>query len=122
MPSDGVISHSWGGGGVSTPRAGAAFAAHSQQKQLLTSTRGGGGFLTGTGGDVALLVLLRRPLARLTAVLGLRVAAGSLAAADAPAAVPAALRPGGPGRPAAVHGVPGDPAEAEDVSCGWKQR
>lgn len=94
--------------------AGALFSA--QQKQLLTSERGR--FLTRTGRDVALLVFLRRPLARLTPVLGLWVVAGSLPAADAPAAVPAALRPGGPGRPAAVQGVPGDPTEAENVSCG----
>lgn len=93
------------------------FVASVQQTWLLGSNRGGGGVLTGTGGDVALLVLLRRALARLAPVLGLWVAAGSLAAADAAAAVPAALRPGGPGRPAAVHGVPGDPPEAENVSC-----
>lgn len=49
------------------------------------------GFLTRTRSDVALLVFLRRPLTGLTPVLGLWVGAGSLAAADPPAAVPAAL-------------------------------
>lgn len=111
VPADGVKSP------CATPitqgeaGAGAVLAAHTLHSQTSSS-------LTGTGGDVALLVFLRRPQARLTPVLGLRVAAGSLPAADSPAAVPAALRPRGPGRPAAVQGVAGDPTQAENVSCG----
>lgn len=62
-------------------------------------------FLTWTWGDVTLLELLCRPQAGLPSVLGLRVAAGPLSAADAAAAVPAALGPGAPGGPAAVHRV-----------------
>lgn len=116
VPSDGVISH-FGSVFSRDGSAGAGFAAPPQQKPAPT-VAAQGGFLTGTGRDVALLVFLRRARARLTPVLGLRVAAGSLPAADAPAAVPAALRPGGPGRPAAVHGVPGDPPQAENVTCG----
>lgn len=81
------------------------------------------GFLTRTGSDIALLVFLCWPLTGLTPVFGLWVGAGSLAAADPPAAVPAALQPGGPGRPAAIHSVPRDPTKAENVSCvltGWQ--
>lgn len=75
-------------------------------------------WLTWTGGDVTLLVFLRRSQAGLTSVPGLRVGAGPLAAADAPAAVPAALGPGAPGRPAAVHRVARDPAQTKHLPCG----
>lgn len=84
------------------------------------------GLLTRTGSDVALLVFLCQPLTDLTPILGLWVGAGSLAAAYPTTAVPAALRPGGPGWPATVHSVPGDLTEAENVSCvgrvltGWQ--
>lgn len=61
--------------------------------------------LTGARGDVAFLVLLCWPQAGLTSVSGLRVTAGPLAAADSLAAVSAALGPGTPGRPAAIHSV-----------------
>lgn len=60
---------------------------------------------TWTRGDVALLILLCWPQAGLTSILGLRVTAGPLPAADSPAAVSAALRPGTPGGPAAIHCV-----------------
>lgn len=73
--------------------------------------------LTGTRRDVTLLVLLRWTQAGLASVLGLRVAAGALAAADPPAAVPAALRPRAPRGPAAVQRVAGHPAEAKDLPC-----
>ena len=76
--------------------------------------------LTWAWRDVTLLVLLRWPQAGLTPVLGLWVTAGPLAAADAPAAVSAALGPGAPGGPAAVHRVARDPTEAKNVSC-WEQ-
>lgn len=62
-------------------------------------------FFTWTRGDVTLLILLRWPQAGLSSIPGLWVTAGPLPAADSPAAVSAALGPGTPGRPAAVHRV-----------------
>lgn len=76
-----------------------------------------GGLLTGTRGDVALLVLLRRTQAGLTSVLGLWVGAGALAAADPPAAVPAALGPRAPRGPATVQCVAGHPSETKYLPC-----
>lgn len=75
------------------------------------------GVLTGTRGDVALLVLLWWTQAGLTSVLGLWIGAGALAAADPPAAVPAALRPGAPRRPAAVQRVAGHPSKTKNLPC-----
>lgn len=74
-------------------------------------------FLTGTRGDVALLKLLRRTQAGLTSILGLWVTAGPLPAADSPAAVSAALGPGAPRRPAAVHRVAGHPSKTKNFPC-----
>lgn len=74
-------------------------------------------FLTGTRGDVALLILLCRAQAGLTSILGLRATAGPLPAADSPAAVSAALGPGAPRRPAAVHRVAGHPPKTKNFSC-----
>lgn len=76
-------------------------------------------FLTWTRGDVTLLILLCWPQAGLTSVLGLWITAGSLPAADSPAAVSAALGPGTPGRPAAVHRVARDPTKTKNLSC-WQ--
>lgn len=73
--------------------------------------------LTRTRGDVTLLVLLRWTQAGLTSVFGLRVAAGPLPAADPPAAVPAALGPGVPGRPASVYRAARDLPETKDLTC-----
>ena len=74
--------------------------------------------VTWTGGDVALLVLLWGPQAGLAPVARLRAGAGALAAPDPPAAVPAALGPRAPGRPASVHCVARHPARPEQLPWG----
>lgn len=73
--------------------------------------------LTWTWGDVALLIILCWAQAGLASVPGLGVTAGPLPAPDSSATVPAALRPGPPGRPAAVHHVARDPPQAKRLAC-----
>lgn len=111
---------------LSAARFSFAVSANSSSRSLkpafslispTNSTESKNKFLTGTRGDVALLVLLRRAQAGLTSVLGLWVGAGALAATDPPAAVPAALGPGAPRGPAAVQRVAGHPPEAKNLPC-----